>query len=64
MHHHSRNGQDLKHRPIILDRKEAVMTRHTRRPADNLRLMVMAAAMNPNDGAQDSEDDDRLIIDT
>ena len=39
------------------------MTRHARRPADNLRLMVMAAAMNPNDGAQDSEDDDRLMID-
>ena len=38
------------------------MTRHARRPADNLRLMVMAAAMNPNDGAQDTEDDDRLMI--
>ena len=43
------------------------MTRQARRPADNLRMMVMAAAMNPNaaDGSRakakdGSEDDDRF----
>ena len=61
----------LQHSYIIPDRPDrkyadaAVMTRQARRPADNLRMMVMAAAMNPNaDGSRaakdGSEDDDRF----